>query len=54
MTAGGWALEAMAVRLGVAARRARPKPGRAASRPRDGQHHLYVIKSGLVTRNSDI
>jgi hypothetical protein len=55
VTAGGWALEALALRVN-------PDFQKSASRGVDLQrfdqsadeYHLYVLKSGLVTRNSDI
>lgn len=55
VTAGGWALEEMARRIG-------PGAQKSAARGIDIQrydassdtHHLYVVKSGTVTRNSDI
>lgn len=55
VTAGGWAIEAMAIALGG-------KNSKAAATgidlhkidPATGAQHLYVIKSGKVTRNSDI
>ena len=55
VTAGGWAIEKMAIALGS-------KNSKAAATgidlhkvdPATGNHHLYVIKSGTVTRNSDI
>ncbi|HYE47408.1 MAG TPA: PmeII family type II restriction endonuclease, partial [Caulobacter sp.] len=55
VTAGGWAIESMAIALGS-------KNAKAAAKgidlhkidPVTGAQHLYVIKSGTVTRNSDI
>lgn len=55
VTAGGWAIERMAIALGS-------KNAKAAAAgidlhkidPKTGSQHLYVIKSGTVTRNSDI
>jgi len=55
VTAGGWAIEKMAIALGS-------KNAKAAAQgidlhkidPATGAQHLYVIKSGTVTRNSDI
>lgn len=55
VTAGGWALEKLAVNIG-------PNNQKSASEgidvqridPKSGDYHLYVLKSGLVTRNSDI
>jgi hypothetical protein len=55
VTAGGWALEEMAVAASPTAQK-----GSAAGidiqqhNPETGEYHLYVLKSGLVTRNSDI
>ena len=55
VTAGGWALEQLALRVN-------PEFQKSAARgidlqrhdPSTGEYHLYVLKSGLVTRNSDI
>jgi Type II restriction endonuclease EcoO109I len=55
VTAGGWALEEMAVAASPVAQK-----GSAVGidiqrfNPDSGAYHLYVLKSGLVTRNSDI
>lgn len=55
VTAGGWALEEMAVAASPVAQK-----GSAVGidiqrfQPQTGAYHLYVLKSGLVTRNSDI
>jgi hypothetical protein len=55
VTAGGWALEEMAVTASPVAQK-----GSAVGidiqrfEPETGAYHLYVLKSGLVTRNSDI
>lgn len=55
VTAGGWALEEMAVAASPVAQK-----GSAVGidiqrfQPETGAYHLYVLKSGLVTRNSDI
>lgn len=55
VTAGGWALEEMAVAASPVAQK-----GSAVGidiqrfQPDRGAYHLYVLKSGLVTRNSDI
>lgn len=55
VTAGGWALEEMAVTASPLAQK-----GSAAGidiqrfNPKTSSYHLYVLKSGLVTRNSDI
>lgn len=55
VTAGGWALEAMATHIGPRARKSSAE-GIDLERydPSTGEYHLYVLKSGLVTRNSDI
>ncbi len=55
VTAGGWALEAMAGAAGVDVQKS-PAEGIDLQRfePATGDYHLYVLKSGLVTRNSDI
>ena len=55
VTAGGWAIEKMAIALGSQNAKAAAE-GIDLMRvdPADGSHHLYVIKSGTVTRNSDI
>ena len=55
VTAGGWAIEKMAIALGSQNAKAAAE-GIDLMRvdPSDGSHHLYVIKSGTVTRNSDI
>jgi len=55
VTAGGWAIEALA----AAGRPEVHKSGIAGIDidrfdPTSGEYHLYVLKSGLVTRNSDI
>lgn len=55
VTAGGWALEALA---GAASTDAQKSPAEGIDLQRldvaTGDYHLYVLKSGLVTRNSDI
>jgi hypothetical protein len=55
VTAGGWALEALAVRVSPHAQKSGAE-GIDVQRtdPATGEYHLYVLKSGLVTRNSDI
>jgi hypothetical protein len=55
VTAGGWALEEMAVSVSVDAQKSAAR-GIDIQRyePDTGDYHLYVMKSGLVTRNSDI
>jgi len=55
VTAGGWALEAMAIRLGHDNQKS-ASTGLDIQRidPKTGDYHLYILKSGLVTRNSDI
>lgn len=55
VTAGGWAIEALA----ASGRPEVHKSGIAGididrRDPASGEYHLYVLKSGLVTRNSDI
>lgn len=55
VTAGGWAIEALA----ASGRPEVHKSGIAGIDidrfdPATGEYHLYVLKSGLVTRNSDI
>ncbi len=55
VTAGGWAIEALA----SSGRADVHKSGIAGIDidrfdPSSGEYHLYVLKSGLVTRNSDI
>jgi hypothetical protein len=55
VTAGGWALEEMAVSVNPEFQKS-PARGIDVQRrdPTTGEYHLYVLKSGLVTRNSDI
>ncbi len=55
VTAGGWALEEMAVRVSDRAQKGAAE-GIDIQRfdHATGNYHLYVLKSGLVTRNSDI
>jgi hypothetical protein len=55
VTAGGWAIEKMAIALGSNNAKAVAE-GIDLHRidPKTGDQHLYVIKSGAVTRNSDI
>lgn len=55
VTAGGWALERLASDASVDAQKSAAK-GIDLQRvdPLTGDHYLYVLKSGLVTRNSDI
>lgn len=55
VTAGGWALEALAVRVGHNSQKSTAE-GIDVQRidATTGDYHLYVLKSGLVTRNSDI
>lgn len=55
VTAGGWALEEMATSSSVDAQKS--SAGGIDLQRHDvstGDYHLYVLKSGLVTRNSDI
>jgi Mn-dependent DtxR family transcriptional regulator len=53
VTAGGWALEEMAIAASPDAHKSAAR-GIDMERIEDGDHHLYVLKSGPVTRNSDI
>ena len=55
VTAGGWAIEKMAIALGLHNAKAAAE-GIDLHRidPITGNQHLYVMKSGTVTRNSDI
>lgn len=55
VTAGGWAIERMAIALGSSNAKA-AATGIDLHRidPQTGNHSLYIIKSGPVTRNSDI
>jgi hypothetical protein len=55
VTAGGWALEKLAVNIGPNNQKSTAE-GIDVQRvdPSTGDYHLYVLKSGLVTRNSDI
>lgn len=55
VTAGGWAIEEMAVRASPTSQKSAAE-GIDIQRhdPANGEYHLYVLKSGLVTRNSDI
>ena len=55
VTAGGWALEEMAVAASPTSHKGSAE-GIDIQRfePETGAYHLYVLKSGLVTRNSDI
>jgi hypothetical protein len=55
VTAGGWALERLATEASTDAQKS-PAEGIDLQRvdPRTGEYYLYVLKSGLVTRNSDI
>lgn len=55
VTAGGWALEEMAVATSPTSQKGSAE-GIDIQRhnPETGAYHLYVLKSGLVTRNSDI
>jgi hypothetical protein len=55
VTAGGWAIEKMAIAFGSQnAKAAAAGIDLHKVDPATGAHHLYVIKSGTVTRNSDI
>lgn len=55
VTAGGWALEELAV---ATSHESQKSPAEGIDIQRfdvdTGDYHLYVLKSGLVTRNSDI
>jgi hypothetical protein len=55
VTAGGWALEALAIHISPSAQKS-TAAGIDVQRVEraSGDYHLYVLKSGLVTRNSDI
>lgn len=55
VTAGGWAIEALATDSSPTAQKSAAE-GIDLQRedPVNGAHHLYVLKSGPVTRNSDI
>lgn len=55
VTAGGWALEELAVGASEDSQKS-PAEGIDVQRydVETGDYHLYVLKSGLVTRNSDI
>jgi hypothetical protein len=55
VTSGGWALEAMAIHISPSAQKS-TAAGIDLQRvdKATGDYHLYVLKSGLVTRNSDI
>lgn len=55
VTAGGWALEEMASSIGEGCQKSSAE-GVDIQRhdPKTGEYHLYVVKSGVVTRNSDI
>lgn len=54
VTAGGWAIEKMAISIGKDNTKAIARGIDLHRVDQDGNHHLYVIKSGTVTRNSDI
>jgi hypothetical protein len=55
VTAGGWALEELAIAASTTMQKSAAE-GMDAQRldPTTNEYHLYVLKSGLVTRNSDI
>lgn len=53
VTAGGWALEAMAIAASPDGHKS-AATGIDMERVLEGEHSLYVLKSGPVTRNSDI
>jgi len=54
VTAGGWAIEKMAIALGTGGSKAAARGIDLHRIDAKGDHHLYVVKSGKVTRNSDI
>ena len=54
VTAGGWAIEKMAISIGKDNTKAIARGIDLHRVDAQGNHHLYVIKSGTVTRNSDI
>ena len=56
VTAGGWAIEGMAIAIAGATggRKSSSRGIDLESTDSAGNRHLYVIKSGTVTRNSDI
>jgi hypothetical protein len=55
VTAGGWALEEMALLICSECQKSTATGIDIQRLDREtGDHHLYVVKSGLVTRNSDI
>jgi hypothetical protein len=55
VTAGGWALERLSLSLNPEFQKsAATGIDLQRSEPTKNEYHLYVIKSGLVTRNSDI
>jgi hypothetical protein len=55
VTAGGWALEAMALGIGQDVHKSTTEGFDLQRYDREtNTHHLYVMKSGTVTRNSDI
>ena len=55
VTAGGWALEALAIHVSPNGQKSTAAGIDVQRVDTDtGDYHLYVLKSGLVTRNSDI
>lgn len=54
VTAGGWALERMAIAASISLQKSAAEGMDAQRQDAAGDFHLYVLKSGLVTRNSDI
>lgn len=55
VTAGGWALEALARHVSPHAKKSTAVGiDLEGEDPTSGDYHLFVLKSGLVTRNSDI
>jgi hypothetical protein len=53
VTAGGWAIEELAVAAGPNTQKSGAE-GIDLQRAEGSDYHLYVVKSGLITRNSDI
>jgi sugar phosphate isomerase/epimerase len=55
VTAGGWALEELAIESSPSLQKSTAERIDAQRQdPTTSDYHLYVLKSGLVTRNSDI
>jgi hypothetical protein len=53
VTAGGWAIEELAVAVSQNTQKSGAE-GIDLQRAEGADYHLYVVKSGLITRNSDI